>query len=255
MNKIAFIVFTFTFCFATSAQNNDFIEIIELDSVKAGDTAIYNVFTERVKFNQSTNYGNFLTYFKQNITYTKAIINEAPYGKCYIEFVIEPNGKLTHFKVLKGLTPHFDNECIRVLKLSEGNWECGKIYGVKVRSKMVIPFLMNKKFNSIKPPEYTSNFNHFFIHHYHQAKHHVPSLINHLKLKLIVDKNGNVKVKDIIQPIHHSIEKEIVRVLELSQWKAGQINGENVNMEVDATINILSNFVFYKHLLLSIEIN
>jgi len=255
MKKIFFLIILFNINFIASAQNYDAYEVIKpLDSVKAGDTSIYSVFSEEIKFNQSTNYGHYLTFFNQNVIYSKAIINENPYGKCYIEFVIEPNEKLTHIKVLKSLTPNFDNECIRVLKLSEGNWECGKIYGVKVRSKMVIPIL-RKKITKIKLPAYTDNFNQFFKQHYHTVKHHVPTLINHLKLEMIIYKNGNVKVKNIIQPIHHSIEKEIVRILELSKCKAGQINGKDVNMEVEATINVLSHFAFYKHLLLSIELN
>jgi len=59
-------------------------------------------------------------------------------GKVMVSFVVEKDGRLTNFKVIRRLHPLFDNEALRVIKLSP-NWIPGKIDGKTVRSRYVIP--------------------------------------------------------------------------------------------------------------------
>lgn len=59
-------------------------------------------------------------------------------GKVYIGFIVEKNGSLTDFKVIKGIGNGCDEEAIRVLKLSPA-WKPGIAEGKPVRTSYVQP--------------------------------------------------------------------------------------------------------------------
>jgi len=59
-------------------------------------------------------------------------------GKVYIGFVVERNGTLTDFKVIKGIGSGCDEEAIRVLKSSPA-WKPGMAAGIPVRTSYVQP--------------------------------------------------------------------------------------------------------------------
>lgn len=59
-------------------------------------------------------------------------------GKVYISFVVEKNGSLTDFKVVKGIGSGCDEEAIRVLKLSPA-WKPGLVEGKAVRTTYIQP--------------------------------------------------------------------------------------------------------------------
>lgn len=59
-------------------------------------------------------------------------------GKVYIGFIVEKNGTLTDFKVIKGIGDGCDEEAIRVLKLST-DWKPGLADGKPVRTSYVQP--------------------------------------------------------------------------------------------------------------------
>lgn len=59
-------------------------------------------------------------------------------GKVYISFVIEKNGSLSEFKVIKGIGSGCDEEAIRVMK-SSPNWKPGAVKGFPVRTSYILP--------------------------------------------------------------------------------------------------------------------
>lgn len=59
-------------------------------------------------------------------------------GKVYVGLVIEKNGSLSDFKVIRGIGSGCDEEAIRVLKLSP-NWKPGYVKGFPVRTSYIIP--------------------------------------------------------------------------------------------------------------------
>jgi protein TonB len=61
-------------------------------------------------------------------------------GRVIVSFVIEKDGSLTDFTVLKGVSKGLDDEAIRVLKASP-TWNPGKQRGKEVRVRMTIPIL------------------------------------------------------------------------------------------------------------------
>ncbi len=61
-------------------------------------------------------------------------------GKVYIGFVVEKNGNLTEFKVIKGVGYGCDEEAIRVLKVGPA-WKPGMVKGVPVRTSYTQPIV------------------------------------------------------------------------------------------------------------------
>jgi len=59
-------------------------------------------------------------------------------GKVYVTFVVEKNGSLTDFKIIKGIGSGCDEEAIRVLKTSP-NWKPGSINGNAVKTSYTLP--------------------------------------------------------------------------------------------------------------------
>lgn len=59
-------------------------------------------------------------------------------GKVYVAFIIEKNGNLSDFKIIRGLGSGCDEEAIHVLKLST-NWKPGYVNGSPVRTSYVLP--------------------------------------------------------------------------------------------------------------------
>lgn len=59
-------------------------------------------------------------------------------GKVYIGFIVEKNGTLTDFKIIRGIGGGCDEEAVRVLKLSPA-WKPGTAEGKPVRTSYVQP--------------------------------------------------------------------------------------------------------------------
>ena len=66
-------------------------------------------------------------------------------GKVFIDFVVELDGSLSHFRVLSGFNSLYDAEALRVVKLFP-KWEPGRLEGIKVRVLQSFPvnFLSKK---------------------------------------------------------------------------------------------------------------
>lgn len=81
-----------------------------------------------------------LQFLNKNLRYPEIALEEGLEGKCLISFVVSSQGNLSDFKVVRGVSgcPECDREAIRIARLMP-NWIPGKIKGVNVRSRYVIP--------------------------------------------------------------------------------------------------------------------
>ena len=101
---------------------------------KGGDAAMYKFITENMK-------------------YPQIAIENKKQGKMNVQVLVEKDGTLSDYKVLGNPNPFGDDEAgkaleeegLRVLKLTSGNWTPAKVKGKTVRSHFVIPivFRMN----------------------------------------------------------------------------------------------------------------
>ena len=97
---------------------------------KGGEAAMYKFITENMKYPQI------------------AIANKKQ-GKMNVQLLVEKDGTLSDYKVLGNPNPFGDDEAgkaleeegLRVLKLTSGNWTPAKVKGKTVRSHFVIPII------------------------------------------------------------------------------------------------------------------
>lgn len=83
-------------------------------------------------------------FLQDNLVYPKVARETGMEGRVVIEFVVEPNGTLSNFRVARGAAPALDEEALRVAKLMP-KWKPGKQRGnaVRVRYTMPITFTLN----------------------------------------------------------------------------------------------------------------
>ena len=65
-------------------------------------------------------------------------------GRVIVQFVVEVDGRIDSVKVVKSLSPELDREAVRVVKLMP-KWNPGRMNGVPVRVKYIIPVRFNAK--------------------------------------------------------------------------------------------------------------
>jgi TonB family protein len=77
-------------------------------------------------------------FLNKNLHYPAGAEEQGVEGKVFVYFIVETNGELSNFKVLRGIGAGCDEEALRVLRLSP-NWQAGTLNGVEVRSSYVLP--------------------------------------------------------------------------------------------------------------------
>jgi TonB family protein len=77
-----------------------------------------------------------LRFLDKNLEYNRAISVE---GTSQISFIVNEDGSLTDFNIVKTLLPELDREAIRVLKLTSGEWSPGSQQGVPVKVRYTVP--------------------------------------------------------------------------------------------------------------------
>jgi TonB family protein len=60
-------------------------------------------------------------------------------GKVYVSFIITTKGELIDIKIKRGLASDFNEEAIRVIKLTSGKWKAGKQNGRAVTVAYTMP--------------------------------------------------------------------------------------------------------------------
>jgi len=93
-----------------------------------------------------------IEFINKNITYPEQAKKDGIQGTVYITFVVQPDGSITHAKVLRGVGGGLDETALEVVRKMP-KWEPGKIKGepVPVQFNMPIKFKLTKDEN--KPLE------------------------------------------------------------------------------------------------------
>ncbi|UII19194.1 energy transducer TonB [Fulvivirga ligni] len=80
----------------------------------------------------------FMKFLYENIRYPQGALDAKVQGKVFVQFIVNSNGTLTDFEVIKGIGQGCDEEAVRVLKKAEP-WNPGKQRGKPVKVRMVLP--------------------------------------------------------------------------------------------------------------------
>ena len=144
--KIVYFILLFCSFHLSQAQTEEELDALleEMDSDTtgqiSGEEPVYNKLDVDPKPHTSMTefYSSVNNYIKEN--YPE---NESKYGRVYVDFVVEKDGKLTNFNVQGGLTPELNKIAINAIK-SYGNWIPGKKGVVTVRSFYSQPIMFSE---------------------------------------------------------------------------------------------------------------
>ena len=82
---------------------------------------------------------SFYAEISENLKYPVQAKNLGIEGRVYVEFIVDENGNLTNFNVLKGIGAGCDKAAIDVVQNSSVAWQPGIHDGKKIKQKIVLP--------------------------------------------------------------------------------------------------------------------
>lgn len=82
--------------------------------------------------------GKLLQFIAENVRLPKCVTDAGVKGRCVVEFVVEKDGTVSDFKVVRSLNKECDEEAVRVLKTMP-KWKPGMERGKPIRVKYTVP--------------------------------------------------------------------------------------------------------------------
>lgn len=79
-----------------------------------------------------------LKYLAENIKYPQMARESGVQGMVYVTFVVEPDGRISNVRILRGIGGGCDEEAVRVIKAMP-RWKAGKQRGKSVRVQFNMP--------------------------------------------------------------------------------------------------------------------
>jgi protein TonB len=117
------------------------VEEVVFEEVEIEEEVVEQVFNIVEQYPEPVGgYAAFYQFLNSNLRYPKDALRDKVEGKVFVQFVIEKNGTLTNFKVMKGIGSGCDEEAIRVLQ-TVPNWVPGRQRGNNVRVYRTIPII------------------------------------------------------------------------------------------------------------------
>jgi len=79
-------------------------------------------------------------FIARQVKYPRSAIKEEVEGQVLVRFIVEPDGSVTGYEVLRSLSPDCDKEALRVLRKMP-RWKPGRHNGAFAAVYMTVPFL------------------------------------------------------------------------------------------------------------------
>ena len=198
-----------------------------------------------------------MQFLSDHIKYPTEAKEKGTEGKVIVNFVVEKDGRLSDFNVVRGIDPLLDNEAVRVLKLMP-DWTPGKQRGETVRVRFTLPVVFRLQANDKKsstappPPPIPGKSDEVFVVVERQPefpggnaammkwlsdniKYPVTAQQNGIQgrviVNFIVEKDGSLSDFQVVHSVDPSLDKEAVRVIEaMPKWKPGVQRREAVRV-------------------------
>ncbi|MBD1394019.1 M56 family metallopeptidase [Mucilaginibacter glaciei] len=214
----------------------------------------------------------FGQYLGRNIRYPKDAREKNIQGRVIAKFIVEPDGKLTNIRIVRGIGYGCDEETIRVLNLSP-KWKPGTQKGKAVRVEYAVPvqFALEKttvitytpkKGDKLLPPTsamIAENKTEVFTAVEHSpvfpggdkafgqylaksvrypAKARENKIQGRVIVTFIVEEDGAITNARVVRGIGGGADEEALRIISASpKWVAGVQNGHNVRVQYTVPIN------------------
>ena len=175
-----------------------------------------------------------VVFIRSNIQYPDTAKQYHMEGVVYASFIVEKNGGLSGFKIIRGIGWGCDEEAIRVLKLMP-NWEPATRKGKPVRVQMNIPVRFELKDEScftIKPsfPGGKDSLD-VFISRNIRYEWLRRDEINgkSVMLSLLLDQNGSIIKTYLLRGIGGGCDEEALRIIrKMPLWTPAKCGDKNI---------------------------
>lgn len=91
----------------------------------------------------------FMKWLSRNMVYPPACVRDKSEGTVEMAFIVEPSGKVSDIRVLKGADPRLNHEALRVLRKMP-SWTPARRYGKPIRSQVTLPVVFSMSDFSMK---------------------------------------------------------------------------------------------------------
>ncbi|MGN0034058.1 MAG: energy transducer TonB [Candidatus Limimorpha sp.] len=110
----------------------------QIEEEEIVEAEIFKVVEQMPEFPGGT--AKLLEYIAKNIKYPIMARESDIQGKVFVNFVVEPDGSISHVSVLRGIGGGCDEEAVRVVE-SMPKWNPGKQRGAPVRVQYMVPIV------------------------------------------------------------------------------------------------------------------
>lgn len=178
-------------------------------------------------------------FIKSNLQYPDTAKQYHVEGVVYTSFIVEKDGSLTSFQVLRGIGWACDEEAIRVLKLMP-NWEPASRRGVPIRAQMFMPirFKMNDTIYKRTKPQFPGgqdSLKAFIRGNINYGKLNPDEMKREIvHLNLLIDQNGTIVGSSLIMRMNSrtvggGCEEEALRIVrKMPTWIPAKCGDKSV---------------------------
>ncbi len=117
-------------------EDYESLEGIIVDPVAVDEGEPYMIVEQMPEFPNGED--AMMQYIAEQVKYPAEAKKAGAYGRVFIGFIVEPDGSLSDFKVLRGIGYGCDEEALRVVK-SMPKWQPGMHRGKAVRVQYLVP--------------------------------------------------------------------------------------------------------------------
>ena len=110
----------------------------EIEEEEIVEAEIFKVVEEMPEFPGGA--AKMMEYIQKNIKYPMMARESDIQGRVFVNFVVEPDGRITNCSVMRGIGGGCDEEALRVVQ-SMPNWKPGKQRGSAVRCSFTVPII------------------------------------------------------------------------------------------------------------------
>jgi len=213
------------------------------------DTTIYNDAETPAQFPGGIS--ELYKFIGANLQYPDLAKSLNIQGRVLMSFVVEKDGSLSNFTVLRGPLPEVNAEALRVMKLSP-KWSPGKQGGEVVRQLYSIPINFTLKDTTkaapevFSPVEIAADFPGGVEALYKWLSKNIKyplsareaNIQGKVTITFVIEKDGSLSNFKIVKGVSYAIDEEALRVMKLSpKWKPGMQNGRPVREQYTMPIN------------------
>jgi Ca-activated chloride channel family protein len=128
--------------FSRNAASEEYV--VEDASVEPEPDPVYDLVDQMAEF--TGHKPGIETFIAGSIIYPLDALAGGLEGHVYVEFIIEVDGSISEVTIISSSDSVFEMEALRVIRLTDKKWKPAKLYGRKVRSRMVVevPFKLSE---------------------------------------------------------------------------------------------------------------